>query len=162
MLATEFDFGKIARAPAHFDSVELMTLNGKLLHTLSYESVRERLAAEGADLGEAFWEAVRPNLAKVSDAAKLRPLIEGPVTPLREDPELLSKAASLLPPEPYTEASWNEWTKAVGAATGRKGRALYHPLRLALTGAETGPELKKLLPLIGRERALARLEGKTA
>ena len=162
VLATEFDFGKVGRAPAHFDPAELMALNGKLLHTLSYDSVRERLATEGADLGEAFWEAVKPNLAKLADAAKLRPLIEGPVTPLREDPELLSKAASLLPPEPFTESSWNEWTKALAAATGRKGRALYHPLRLALTGAETGPELKKLLPLIGRARALARLEGKTA
>lgn len=162
VLATEFDFAKVGRAPAHFDPAELTALNGKLLHTLSYESVRERLKAEGADLGEVFWEAVKPNLTRLSDAARLRTLIEGPVTPVREDPELLTKAASLLPPEPYTDASWNEWTSAVGAATGRKGRALYHPLRLALTGSETGPELKKLLPLIGRARALARLEGKTA
>ncbi len=162
VLATEFDFAKVGRAPAHFDPAELMALNGKLLHTLSYDTVRERLKTEGADLGEAFWEAVKSNLTKVSDAGAMRALVEGPVTPLREDPELLSKAASLLPPEPYTDSSWNEWTSAVGAATGRKGRALYHPLRLALTGRETGPELKKLLPLIGRKRALARLEGKVA
>jgi len=162
VLATEFEFAKVGRAPAHFDVGELMTLNGKLLHTLTYDIVRERLAGAGADLGEAFWEAVKPNLTRLADAANFRTLIEGPVTPLREDPELLTKAASLLPPEPYTDASWNEWTSAVGAATGRKGRALYHPLRLALTGSETGPELKKLLPLIGRARALARLEGKVA
>lgn len=162
VLATEFEFGKVGRAPAHFDLAELVALNGKLLHTLSYESVRERLKMEGADLGEAFWEAVKSNLTRLSDVANMRALIEGPMTPLREDPELLAKAASLLPPEPYTEASWNEWTKAVGAATGRQGRALYHPLRLALTGRETGPELNKLLPLIGRARALARLEGKSA
>jgi glutamyl-tRNA synthetase len=68
----------------------------------------------------------------------------------------------LLPPEPWDEATWPAWTKAVAAATGAKGRALYHPLRLALTGRGDGPELKKLLPLIGRARALARLEGKTA
>ncbi|MGQ0742202.1 MAG: glutamate--tRNA ligase [Alphaproteobacteria bacterium] len=162
VLATEFDFSKIGRAPAHFDVAELMTLNGKLLHTLSYDIVRPQLQSIGADLGEEFWDAVKPNLARLSDAAELRRLIEGPIEPRREDPELLEKAASLLPGEPYTEATWNDWTAAIGAATGRKGRALYHPLRLALTGRETGPELKKLFPLIGRRRALARLEGKIA
>ncbi len=67
-----------------------------------------------------------------------------------------------MPPEPWDEASWGAWTAAVAAATGAKGRALFHPLRLALTGREHGPELKKLLPLIGRARAFARLNGETA
>lgn len=162
VLASEFDFAKIGRAPAHFDVNELVALNGRLLHTLSYGIVRPQLQALGADLGEAFWEAVKPNLARLSDVADLRRLVEGPVEPKREDPELLEKAAKLLPGEPYTEGTWSEWTAALGAATGRKGRALYHPLRLALTGREAGPELKRLLPLIGRARALARLEGKVA
>ena len=48
------------------------------------------------------------------------------------------------------------------AATGAKGKALFMPLRLALTGLDHGPELAALLPLIGRERALARLSGETA
>jgi glutamyl-tRNA synthetase len=75
---------------------------------------------------------------------------------------LAAKAADLLPPEPWDEATWGLWTKAVSAETGAKGRGLFHPLRLALTGLEHGPELKKLLPLIGRERSLARMEGKPA
>jgi glutamyl-tRNA synthetase len=79
-----------------------------------------------------------------------------------EDAALAAKAAELLPAEPFTEDTWPAWTKAVGAATGAKGRALFHPLRLALTGRENGPELKKLLPLIGRAKALARLKGETA
>ena len=73
---------------------------------------------------------------------------------------MIAKAADLLPPEPWDETTWGAWTKAVAAATGAKGRALFHPLRLALTGREHGPELKKLLPLIGRAQALARLKGK--
>ena len=73
-----------------------------------------------------------------------------------------AKAAELLPPEPWDETSWPDWTGAVPRATGAKGRALFHPLRLALTGREHGPELKKLLPLIGRAKALARLQGETA
>ena len=84
-LAAEFDFAKIGRAPAHFDPAELVALNGKLLHTLSYDTVRERLKLEGADLGEAFWEAVKPNLTQISDAGAMRALVDGPVTPVIED-----------------------------------------------------------------------------
>jgi glutamyl-tRNA synthetase len=79
-----------------------------------------------------------------------------------EDAGLTAKALALLPSEPWTEDTWGAWTKAVAAETGAKGRALFHPLRLALTGQASGPELKKLLPLIGRDKAMARLEGKTA
>jgi glutamyl-tRNA synthetase len=84
------------------------------------------------------------------------------VTPLIEDAEFIAQARALLPPEPWDETSWGGWTRQISAETGAKGRALFHPLRLALTGQEHGPELKKLLPLIGRARALARLEGQIA
>lgn len=161
-LAAEFDFAKIGRAPARFDPEELDALNTKFLHRLDYDEVRARLAAHDCDLGREFWEAVRPNVAKISDVAELRILVEGPVASIHEDPEMLEKAAELLPEEPFTAESWGIWTKAVAGATGRKGRALYHPLRLALTGREHGPELAKLLPLIGRARARARLKGETA
>jgi glutamyl-tRNA synthetase len=161
-LAAEFDFAKIGRAPAHFDPKELEGLNARLLHGLRYTEVRARLAALGIPAGEAFWEAVKPNLVKLSDAAGLWRLVAGPVMPVIEDAAFVAKAAALLPPEPWSESTWNEWTTAVATATGAKGRALYHPLRLALTGREQGPELKKLLPLIGRTKALARLKGEMA
>jgi glutamyl-tRNA synthetase len=156
-LAREFDFAKIGRAPAHFDPKELAALNAKTLHILPYEAVKDRLGQ-----GEAFWEAVRPNLTRLADAASFAPLVTGPVTPLIEDAAFAAKAAALLPPEPWDEGTWPAWTRAVAAETGAKGRGLYHPLRLALTGRGDGPELKKLLPLIGRDRSLARLEGKIA
>lgn len=161
-LAEAFDFAKIGRAPAHFDPAELLNLNAKLLHGLAYEAVAGRLSALGVAGGEEFWEAVRPNLARFTDAADLWTLVAGPVTPLIEDKALADAAARLLPPEPFGEETWPLWTKSVATATGTKGRALFHPLRLALTGREHGPELKKLLPLIGRARALARLKGETA
>jgi len=161
-LAAEFDFAKIGRAPAHFDPAELMNLNAKLLHGLPYAAVEGRLSALGVAGGEAFWEAARPNLTRLSDAADLWTLVAGPVEPVIEDAALTAKAAELLPPAPFGEATWPEWTKAVSAATGLKGRALFHPLRLALTGREHGPELKKLLPLIARDKIVARLNGRTA
>jgi glutamyl-tRNA synthetase len=156
-LAGELEFAKIGRAPAHFVPEELAALNARLLHAMPYSAVKTRVPE-----GEAFWDAIKPNIARLSDAAEMARLIRGPVTPVIEDAGLASAAAALLPPEPWTEETWGLWTKAVSAETGAKGRGLFHPLRLALTGLEHGPELKKLLPLIGKGRTLARLEGKTA
>jgi glutamyl-tRNA synthetase len=156
-LAGAFDFAKIGRAPAHFVPEELTALNAKLLHILPYSAVKTRVPE-----GEAFWDAIKPNIVKVSDVPEMARLIHGPVTPVIEDAGLAAKAAALLPPEPWNEETWGAWTKAVAAETGAKGRGLFHPLRLALTGLEHGPELKKLLPLIGRDRSLARLKGQTA
>src|SRR5207253_9189709 len=107
-------------------------------------------------------DAIKLNLTKLSDVAEMARLVSGPVTPMIEDAGLAAKAAGLLPPEPWDEATWGLWTKAVSAETGARGRGLFHPLRLALTGLEHGPELKKLLPLIGRARSMARLKGETA
>jgi glutamyl-tRNA synthetase len=157
-LAREFDFARIGRAPAHFDPKELEGLNAKLLHGLGYDAVAPRLAALGVPAGAAFWDAVKPNLTRLSDAKDLATLVTGPVGPVIEDAAFIAAAAELLPPEPWDDNTWSAWTKAVGQATGAKGRALFHPLRLALTGREHGPELKKLLPLIGRAETLSRLE----
>jgi glutamyl-tRNA synthetase len=161
-LAGEFAFEKVGRAPAHFDPAELAHLNGKLLHALPFEAVSARLAALGVPANAAFWDAVKANVSRLADAADLWTLVAGPVTPAIEDAALAAKAASLLPAEPWDETAWSAWTGALAAATGLKGRALFHPLRLALTGRENGPELKKLLPLIGRARVLARLKGEMA
>ncbi len=156
-LAEEFDFAKIGRAPAHFVPEELDALNAKTLHAMPYSAV-----ANSVPQGEAFWEAIKSNLTKRGDIAELARLVSGPVTPVIEDAGLAAAAAGLLPPEPWDQETWGAWTKAVAAQTGAKGRGLFHPLRLALTGLEHGPELKKLLPLIGRDKCVARLKGQTA
>jgi glutamyl-tRNA synthetase len=161
-LAADFALDKIARAPAHFDVAELLVLNGKLLHLLPYDAVAARLAGLGVSGGAVFWETVRPNLTKLEDAVLWWGVVNGPVTPVIEDEKVTAVAAALLPSEPWDEKTWSALTKPVSEATGMKGRALFHPLRLALTGRGDGPELKKLLPLIGRARALARLKGETA
>lgn len=161
-LADHFSFDKLSRAPARFDPQELRALNAKLLHALPYAAVAERLAEIGVADGQAFWEAVRGNLAVSGDAAIWWQVVSREIEPVIADAELCRKAAELLPPEPWSESTWSEWSAAVKAATGAKGKALFGPLRLALTAREHGPELKLLLPLLGRERALARLEGKIA
>jgi glutamyl-tRNA synthetase len=161
-LARLIDFDHISRAPAKFDEHELEQLNARLIHEMPYEAVRERLAALGADAGEAFWAAVRGNLTKVADAAQWAQVVNGPVTPVIEDRAFIDAAIQALPLAPWDAATWKAWTEAVKQATGLKGKALFLPLRLALTGLDHGPELAALLPLIGPERAKARLAGQAA
>jgi glutamyl-tRNA synthetase len=161
-LAQLVDFAHISRAPARFDEAELRQLNARLVHELPYEAVATRLEALGVGGGEAFWLAIRRNLATVAEARDWWPVVVGPITPEIADAGLIEAALARLPPEPWDGSTWGAWTEAVKSATGRKGRALFMPLRLALTGRDHGPELAGLLPLIGRERAQRRLSGEEA
>jgi glutamyl-tRNA synthetase len=161
-LARLIDFSHISRAPAKFDESELDHLNARLIHEMPYEAARERLAQLDADEGEMFWNAVRGNLTKLRDAAEWAKVVRGPVTPVIEDKAFIEAATGALPAAPWDGTTWKAWTEAVKAATGVKGKALFMPLRLALTGLDHGPELGALLPLIGPERAKARLAGQVA
>jgi glutamyl-tRNA synthetase len=161
-LAAPFDLSKFARAPARFDPDELLHLNARTLHTVPFAAAKERLGALGAIAAEPFWLAVRGNLTRFADAKIWSDVVAGAMTPVVEDAGFCAAAAGLLPPEPWDDTTWGTWTSAVKAATGAKGKALFHPLRLALTGRESGPELKLLLPLIGRSKSLERLAGRTA
>lgn len=161
-LAAEFGLDKIGHAPARLDPEDLKRLTVRLLHLKPYEEVAPRLAALGVGGGEAFWLAVRDNLAELGEAADWWRVVAGPIEPARPDGPVPAAAASLFPEGEPDDTVWQPWTKAVSAATGLKGKDLFLPLRLALTGRDHGPEMKKLLPFIGRARALARLRGERA
>ncbi|GJE76963.1 glutamate--tRNA ligase [Methylorubrum suomiense] len=160
-LATLTDLAHLSRAPARFDPSELDSLNARLVHDMPVAEAGERLTAMGVpdDRAEQFWLAVRANLTRVTDAAEWWQVVTGPVTPVIHDPAFIAEAARLLPDDPFGPTTWKAWTDAVKAATGAKGKALFMPLRQALTGMDHGPDLSALLPLIGRERALERLRG---
>ncbi len=161
-LAAGFDPATSSRSASKFDPADLVILNRTLVHELSFDAVRDRLTALGitGDDAEAFWLAVRGNLDRVSDAAIWwRIVTERPepgVTFSDDDRQFLGAAFDILPEEPWDGSTWKQWTAAVKDATGRKGKALFMPLRLALTGRQSGPELADLLPLLGREGTLAR------
>jgi glutamyl-tRNA synthetase len=161
-LVAHFLFGKLSRAPARFDPDELRALNARLLHMLPYEAVAERLKTLGIEGGEPFWHAVRGNLTVLKEAGNWWHVVKGPIDPVIADVTLCERSAELLPPEPWDVTTWEHWSADIKRETEVKGRALFQPLRLALTGKEHGPELKHLLPLIGRNRAIARLRGKAA
>lgn len=160
-IAGEFGFNKLSRAPARFDRAELELLNAKLLHEMDFAEVAPRLEARGIDGGADFWNAVKANIEKFEDVDAWWAVVNGPIEPVIEDAEFCRTAIDHLPAAPLDETSWGSWTKAVKEATGAKGKALFHPLRLALTGQPNGPELKNLLPLIGHDRAVARLKGQS-
>lgn len=161
-LVAEFDFGKIGRAPARFDETELLSLNAAILHGLPFEAVKDRLAdVDPRAADEAFWTVVRENCSLLPDVAAWVETVFGEITPLvdAEDKDFVATAATLLPEGDLTGESWSQWANAVKAETGRKGRGLFMTLRKALTGQEHGPDMGALLPLIGRDRALRRLQG---
>ncbi len=156
-LMTKVELADVSHSAAKFDPAELDALNARTLHQLPYERVATRLSGLGIAGSEAFWTAVRGNLTRFDEVVTWWSVVATDETFAADDRELIAVAHKLLPAEPFDETTWGAWTKAVGAATGKKGRALFHPLRLALTGREQGPELKALLPLIGRARADRRL-----
>jgi glutamyl-tRNA synthetase len=161
-LAEEFDFSKISHATPKFDLEELKALNAKILHLTPYLSVQQRLAAINPSIDESFWNTVRSNVMTLAGVKAWAQVAYGSIKPIITDAAFLEKAVEALPPSPWDERTWQTWTETLKAMTARKGKDLFMPLRLALTGFEHGPEMKSLLLLIGEPRAKARLSGETA
>jgi glutamyl-tRNA synthetase len=160
-IVKSFAFDKFSRATPKFDIEELLRLNAKILQNTDFDHVNVRLANMGlTEIDENFWNAVRANLKRLEDIQEWWQVAKGPVQSLIEDEEYILKAAELLPSEPWDENTWKKWTDAVKEETSRKGKELFMPLRLALTGKSHGPELAELLPLIGEEKAKTRLNAK--
>ena len=156
-LAASFDLGHFGRAPARFDEAELHRVNAAIVHRLPFARARH-LLPEG--MTEAGWDAIRPNLAHIGEAAEWWQVVTGPVTPPAFDEETtgyLLLAADTLEAEQWGDNPWQTLTGALKGATGRKGKALFLPLRQALTGRDHGPDMAALLPLIGRDAAVGRL-----
>lgn len=158
-LAQTLDFGKIGHSQPKFDEEELKKFNTHLVHNLPYEQIKARYG-----ISEELWNAVKGNITIADDVLVWKHICEEKITPQIDSSaqELLIAAASLLPAEPWNGQTFNDWVAKIKEQTGKKGKELFHPLRLALTGAENGPELKVLLPLIGRNKVLSRLKGEEA
>jgi glutamyl-tRNA synthetase len=162
-LIHEFEFKRFSVSSPRFDLLELLRLNARMLHNTPFDRVEARLASLGLiGVTAQFWEAVRANLDRLFDVVLWWDVVNGPIQPLVENWPLLSAAVRLLPAGDWDDGVWSQWTSAVAAETGLKGKALFMPLRKALTGQDHGPDMKTLLPLIGYERAAKRLAGEAA
>ena len=155
-LVEGFHFSTFGRAPARFDMEELAALNARIVRLLPYEAVAERLPA---GMGPEDWEAIRPNLRTVAEAADWWEILHGRVEAeaAPEDRDFLAAAAEAAEGLDWSESPWPQLVARLKERTGRSGKALFLPLRRALTGRDSGPEMAALLPLIGREEAVARL-----
>jgi glutamyl-tRNA synthetase len=155
-LIAGFDFATFGRAPARFDLEELKALNARIVHQLGYDAVAERLP-DGMSASD--WEAIRPNLKRVDEAADWWAILHGHVEQqaAAEDRELVEAAAQEAERLDWSGSPWGALVAQLKERTGRSGKALFLPLRRALTGRDSGPEMAALLPLIGREETVARL-----
>jgi glutamyl-tRNA synthetase len=157
-LATSFDFSTFGRAPAHFDPHEVELVNARLLHQLDYPAVADRLPDGATDQD---WLLLRPNLERLSDFAGWLPVLHGEIEPpeLAHEERLLVKDAAAIAEElDWSAEPWRALTGELKQISGKKGRELFHPLRLALTGRESGPEMAGLIEAMGKNRAVRRLE----
>ena len=152
------DFAKMGRAPARYDMQDLMRLNAGVLQATAYADVKSRLENLDADLGELFWDTVKVNISKFDEIIQWRDIVAGEIVPRIEDRDFISKALEVLPAD-YGRDSWSAWTAAIKETTGAKGKALFMPLRQALTGMDHGPDMGVLSFLIGRDRIAQRLRG---
>ncbi len=156
-MVESFDFANFGRAPARFDDDELKLLNQKIVHGLDYDAVAARLPV---DIGAAGWEAIRPNLHTVHEAADIWSCVTGPIAAPPFDDETrayLASAADQAASIDWAGDPWHALTGALKVSTDRKGKMLFLPLRQALTGRDSGPDMAALLPLIGSARAIERL-----
>lgn len=161
-LIESFDFSKFSRGMPKFDPDEVLRLNAKILHDTDFNDVNVRLANMGLqDLDEEFWLSVRANIERLDDVKSWWDMAKGPVESAVEaqDFDYIAEAATLLPETPWNEQTWGEWVGKIKEATGRKGKELFMPLRQALTGMSHGPEMDKVLLLIGPDKARERLQG---
>ena len=156
-LVATIDFAHFGRAPARFDEAELALVNQKIVHQLDHDMVAPRLPAA---ITAARWQAIRPNLMTVAEAADWVVVFDGPLAPPsveEADRAVIAAAAAALPGIAWDADPWHALTGAVKEATGAKGRALFLPLRRALNGRDHGPDMAELLPLIAKDQAAARL-----
>ena len=156
-LVESFDFAHFGRAPAHFDPHDVELINARLLHRLDHAAVADRLPAQAT---EEDWLLLRPNLKRLSDFTAWFEVLHGEVDPpeLAHDERLLARdAAGIAEDLDWNAEPWRALTNELKSSSGRKGRELFHPLRLALTGRDSGPEMAGIVARMGKERALQRL-----
>ncbi|HEU5482203.1 MAG TPA: glutamate--tRNA ligase, partial [Sphingomicrobium sp.] len=157
-LAAGFDFAHFGRAPAHFDPHDVELVNARLVHSLEFADVRDRLP-EGAT--EEDWKLIRPNLTNLGGFSDWDPVLHGEIEPpdlSHDERAVVREAVAAAEEVDWSSEPWKRLTERVKVSTAQKGRALFHPLRLAITGRDSGPEMAPLIERIGKDRVIRRLE----
>ena len=153
-LVDTFDISAFGSAPTKFDAEDLFPLTRHYVQGLPFVAVADRIAALGVpdDTAQAFWAVAKGNITVLADLGDWWALFRDGAEPLVDegDREFVRQALAMLPPQPWTQTTWGDWTAAVKEATGRKGKDLFRPLRRAMTGRDAGPEMADVMPLLHR------------
>jgi glutamyl-tRNA synthetase len=156
-VAKDFDLSIFGSAPTKFDEKDLYPLTHRYLQTMTLGDVQQKLDSLGVPkvLAQSFWDIVRENVDTLNDLSVWWNIFSKGAEPVidENDQEFIEKAMSIIPAAPFDEYTWSKWTEEVKQLTGRKGKQLFMPLRLALTGKERGPDMAKVLPLLQNIKA---------
>ena len=158
-LKKSFDISKFSKAPINYEFEDLQKFNAKMVHNMPFDMFQTRLNEIGiTTTTEEFWKAMHGNIDTISDAKTWYDVCYGDITPVDSiDKEFLKISADLLQDVEWNESTWSIWTEKIKQQTNKKGKELFLPLRLSLTGYESGPEMKLLILLIGKDKVLQRL-----
>lgn len=156
-LASSLDFSKFSRATPKFDVADLERMNTKYLHHLPFRQIEGRLREIIPEITEEFWIAVGGNVNHLEEIKQWWDVCHKEVAPIVEEEDYIKVALKELPASGWDTNTWTTWTNTLKEETGRKGKELFMPLRLAITGESHGPDMKSFLPLIDRNLVIKRL-----
>ena len=158
-IAKYFEITSLGKAPARYDKNQLVRLNSQLISSYSFEEISKIISNNTGDFSEEFWDCIKQNISEISEINIWLKIINEPVNHnLDIDKNYLNIAQDVLPMEPWDKKTWDEWIEMLKDKTQKRGKDLFMPIRLALTGKTTGPELNKLILLMGYNKVLDRLK----
>ena len=157
-LIKEFEFSKLSKSTVQYDYRELAIFNTKIIHSLTYNEIKDKLQELGMkNIDEKFWLSVRNNIEQLEDVKEWWRICKEDIKTKILDKELTKLASEQLPEGEPNFTTWDTWMNNIKNYTDKRGRKLFLPIRVALTGEEQGPELRNLLPLMSRNMILKRL-----
>lgn len=158
-IADRINLNQVARAPARFSMNQLSKLNSDILSQLDNKIISERLSIKNINFDEKIWNVIKSNIENLSEYEKWDKIIKGSIKTDNLDSDYMKLAESLLPPEPWDEDTWGKWISSIKEISDKKGKDLFLPLRMAITGQSYGPELKNIILLMGYDKIKYRLSG---
>ena len=159
LLAQQFEITSLGRAPARYSNDQLYKLNSELLSNYDFEKIISLLGDNKGSFNREFWDCIKQNISNISEVLEWIRVIDDPINvKIDIDYEYLNIAQDLLPNEPWNTETWDQWILKIKEKTQRKGKDLFMPIRLALTGKTKGPELNKLILLMGYNKVMERLK----
>lgn len=159
LLAQKFEITSLGRAPARYSNDQLYKLNSELLSNYDFEKIISLLGDDKGSFNIEFWDCIKQNISNISEVLEWIRVIDDPINVNTDiDYEYLNIAQDFLPNEPWNTETWDQWILKIKEKTQRKGKDLFMPIRLALTGKTKGPELNKLILLMGYNKVMERLK----